>query len=215
VDSRRIPLALVVYAVVALVAVVWGVVRGSPDLYHHPAPWVTLAFPAGTVLALLSGLAVAAAAIASTRVLVRRTRWARALHNEFRDLLGPLSPSEITVFALSSGIAEEMLFRGALQPAVGLIASALIFGAVHMGPVRRFWAWTLWAAVMGLVFGLLYEITGELLAPVVAHALINYENLHYIDAYDPNRADADPDSTGRTPAAPRLVETPEARAGRR
>ena len=44
--------------------------------------------------------------------------------------------------------------------------------------------WTLTACVMGLVFGLLYVITGEVLAPIAAHAVINHENLHFLLAND-------------------------------
>lgn len=186
VTPRRIRLAVVVYGILALAALLWGVLRGDANLYHHPQPWLGLGFPASTLAALGSGLAVAVAVVAGTRVAVRRTRWARVMHVEFRELLGPLSASEIAVFALTSGIAEEMLFRGAMQPSLGIVWSSLLFGAVHVGPMRRFWVWTLWATAMGFVFGALYAATGELLAPVVAHVVINYENMHFIESYDPS-----------------------------
>jgi membrane protease YdiL (CAAX protease family) len=202
--QRRIRLSLVVYGALALAALIWGLLRGSPDLYHHPEPWLGLVFPVSTGVAGAAGLAVAIAVIALTRVLVRRAHWARALHVEFRELLGPLSHAEVAVFALTSGIAEEMLFRGALQPAVGLFWAGLVFGLVHVGPRRTFLPWTAWAVVMGWVFGALYAATGELLAPVVAHIAINYQNLRFIDAYDPTppsesalRADDPPPLLGR------------------
>lgn len=196
--ARRIRLALIVYGVLALAALLWGLVRGNVDLYHHPAPWLGLTFPASTLAALGAGLAVAVAVVAGTRVSVRRARWARQLHVQFRELLGPLTASEIAVFALTSGIAEEMLFRGAMQPSIGIVWSSLIFGAVHIGPMRRFWVWTVWATAMGFVFGALYAATGELLAPVVAHLVINYENMHFIESYDPS--EGGPRPTRRTPS---------------
>ncbi len=211
VTPRRIRIAVAVYGVLALFALLWGLVRGDLDLYHHPEPWLPLGFPASTAAALVSGAAVAGIVIVSTRVLVRRTRWARDLHVEFRKTLGPLTSAEIAVFALTSGIAEEMFFRGAMQPALGVVLSSVIFGAVHVGPMRRFWVWSLWATVMGLVFAVLYASTGELLAPVVAHVLINYENMHFIDAYDPEPPAGR--RTMRTPTDPSLVST-RMRAGR-
>jgi len=204
VTRRRIRLALVVYGALALLALVWGWLRGDANLYHHPAPWWDLGFPAATLVSLGAGLAVAAAVIVATRVLVRRARWARDLHTGFRELLGPLSGAEIAVFALTSGIAEEMFFRGAMQPALGLWATSVIFGLMHVGPIRKFWAWTLWAAVMGLVFGAIHEATGDLLGPVVAHILINYENLHFIERYDPHPREG---GDRRTPSEPRLVSS--------
>lgn len=210
---RRIRLAVAVYGVLALFALLWGALRGDLDLYHHPQPWLSLGFPTSTVAALLSGTAVAGIVILSTRVLVRRTVWARRLHVEFRNLLGPLSTAEIAVFALTSGVAEEMFFRGAMQPSLGLVLSSLVFGAVHVGPTRRFWIWTVWATAMGFVFGALYAATGELLAPIVAHVLINYENMHFIEGYDPEPPKHDDRRSHRTPSEPNLVGT-RMRAGR-
>jgi uncharacterized protein len=204
VTVRRIRLAVAFYGLLALAAVSWGLFRGRPNLYHHPEPWLPLGFPESSALALALGLGVALAVVAATRVLVRRTRWARNLHVEFRVLLGPLTALQIAVFALASGVAEELLFRGALQPDLGLVLTSVLFGLVHFLP--RMWPWTLWALVMGFVFGVLHALTGELLAPVVAHVVINYENLHFINAYDPSPpASAEDRARRREPSEPDLV----------
>jgi membrane protease YdiL (CAAX protease family) len=76
-----------------------------------------------------------------------------------------------------SGVGEEALFRGALQPEIGLIAASLLFGAAHVGPDRRYLVWTLWAVGAGFLFGVLYDWTGGLLAPTVAHAAHNAATL--------------------------------------
>ncbi|MFW5920314.1 MAG: CPBP family intramembrane glutamic endopeptidase [Polyangiales bacterium] len=204
---------MVAYFGLALAAMGWGVVAGRPDLYHHPEPWLALPFPRGTLLSAALGLGVALVVVGSTRVLVRRARWAQQLHREFRELLGPLGGGAIAVLALSSGIAEEVFFRGAMQASLGWVASSLIFGAVHVGPGKRFLPWTLWATVMGFVFGLIHALTGELVGPIVAHVLINYENLHFIDSYDPSP----PRGGGprpKRPADPSLVSS-RLRAGGR
>lgn len=201
---RRIRMAVVFYGLLALAAVTWAFFRDRPNLYHHPDAWLTLGFPRSTLLALVLGIAVALGVVAGTRVLVRRTRWARNLHEEFRALLGPLSSTEIAVFAVASGVAEEAFFRGALQPDLGLVITSVLFGAVHFLP--RMWPWTLWALLMGFVFGTLYALTGELLAPVLAHVLINYENLHFINAYDPSPPSSSEDrARRREPSEPDLV----------
>lgn len=46
----------------------------------------------------------------------------------FGGLDGPVA---IATLALAPGICEELLFRGALQPRIGLIATALLFTSIH------------------------------------------------------------------------------------
>jgi uncharacterized protein len=41
------------------------------------------------------------------------------------------TPAGIAAIALAPGICEEILFRGALQPRIGLLAPALLFASVH------------------------------------------------------------------------------------
>jgi hypothetical protein len=92
-------------------------------------------------------------------------------------VLGRRSVVECVVLALASGIAEEAFFRGALQPHVGLVAASVIFGAVHFVPRREFLPWTAFAIAAGFLLGWLFEHSGNLVAPVVAHATINAVNL--------------------------------------
>ena len=163
-------------------------------------PWRTdAALDLDWELRLLASLALgsilALVVVVATRKLVVRVQWARELHVSFRELLGPLSSREIVLFALLSGVAEELFFRGALLPTLGFWTSSLLFGALHVGPSRRFVSWTLWALAMGLAFGAIYWITGELLGCIVAHVLINHENMHFIEAHDPTDGD---DRTLRT-----------------
>jgi membrane protease YdiL (CAAX protease family) len=91
--------------------------------------------------------------------------------------LGPLSTRDCLVLALLSGIAEEALFRAALQPDVGLVAASLLFGLAHLAPRRELAPWTLFAVAAGLLFGALFDATGNLVAPCVAHFLVNAINL--------------------------------------
>ena len=44
-----------------------------------------------------------------------------------------------------------------------------------------------WATVMGLAFGALFQLTGSLMGPIAAHALINGVNLTYLRAHDPGQ----------------------------
>jgi uncharacterized protein len=57
---------------------------------------------------------------------------ARKVDATTQHLFGQLnSPAGIAAVALIPGICEEVLFRGALQPRIGLVATALLFTAIH------------------------------------------------------------------------------------
>lgn len=174
--------AAALYGTMALGAMLWWSGPPSPSWLGE-----TVSRPARVAIALGLGLAFAVAVLIGTRVLVRRTRWARKLHLGFREVLGPMSRVEIAFFALSSGVAEELLFRGAMQSAWGIVPTVLIFGLAHVAPEKRFLPWTGTALVAGAFFGVIMAATGEIVGVIVAHVLINYENLHFVQSYDPAR----------------------------
>lgn len=194
-----------VYATLTAAGLGWAAWRGRPWVFAHPAPWLELASPWDLGASLGAGVTVAALTLVSTRALVKRTRWARDLHLAFRELLGGLGPWTIAALALLSGVGEEVFFRGALQPSLGLVATSILFGLLHIGPDRRFLAWTPWALAMGLILGVIFEATGSLYGCIAAHVAINYENLQFIATHDP-RAPSDEPPTG-----PRLVSREERR----
>lgn len=177
--SDRVKWGLLAYFAMAALAVVWGFVRGVPNVfvYQGARPWFEFSPPIAQVLSLVAGTTVGLTTVAVTRWLVVRAAWARKLEQEFRSLVGPLTGAQVLLLAGGSALAEEMFFRGALVPTIGLWVSTLVFALVHRGPSREFLPWTIWAGVMGLVFGSLFVGTGQLIGPIVAHALINGLNL--------------------------------------
>ncbi len=173
-------LGLVLYAAMSILAVLIAWLRDTP-LFEQPAGIEPIA---GVLPSLVLGVLVAALTIASTRALTARTRWARDLRTEFRAVLSGASLSDIVVLSLASGTAEELFFRGALLPWIGVTFSSLAFGLVHIGPTRRYLPWTAWAIVMGFLLGLLSWATGSIVGPIVAHVAINAVNLRYVLAFD-------------------------------
>ncbi len=164
----------------ALGAFAWA--RAGQDRFAWvlPDPWIGSSYGVRLAVSLGLGLALGLVVVGATPVLVERTAWARALHRELRPIVEPLSSFEIVVLACLSGVAEELFFRGAMQPVLGLLGTSVIFGAVHTGPKRVFFVWSIWAFVMGLLFGLIFEMTGILWGPVLAHVLINERNMAYM-----------------------------------
>jgi CAAX protease family protein len=163
------------------VALVWR--SGSPLV--HPSPLIALGSRQSHTYSLCIGIAVGALVVVSTRVMVARFEWARRLHRELRPFASSMSSTGIVVLALLSAFGEELLFRGLLQPWIGLLPQALLFGFLHQvrGPSR--WVWAGWATVVGLVLGAIFQLSGSLVGPIAAHALINGLNLAFLKSHDP------------------------------
>lgn len=151
------------YGLMLLAAVVWNTVRGREPLAFGPVP-----------LGLALGVAAACVTVSLGLLVYRLVPAMRKIAAELAPrLVDGTRRSELAQVSVFSGVGEEALFRGALQPEVGLVASALIFGAAHVGPDRRYLVWTAWALFAGFLFGALYELSGGVLAPMSAHVLHN------------------------------------------
>lgn len=174
--------AVAVAAIYALVGLLFGslatYLHGSPFL--HPEPWLDLSTTTSHAFSALLGFTLGLLAVAATLILVRKTSWARTLHEELRPFASGISTGGIVALAVFSALGEEMLFRSVLQPSTNLWIQALVFGVAHQLPGKARWTWALWATIMGLLFGALFQATGSLLGPLVAHATINGMNLKFL-----------------------------------
>jgi membrane protease YdiL (CAAX protease family) len=172
-----IPLGLAVgfYAAVGVVAWAWRAWTegGLPWTAPGVEPWPVLA-------RVLAGVVAGLALVATSRAFTRRTEAGQALARELGRAVGHPTPAAIAALALASGVAEEALFRGALQPQVGWLAASGIFGLAHYVPRPGLRLWSVWAALAGLVLGGLFELSGDLLAPAIAHVLVNGMNLGWM-----------------------------------
>jgi uncharacterized protein len=101
----------------------------------------------------------------------------KEIKEAFILLLGPASVLVAVYLALLSAFAEEILFRGAIQPYVGVVVTSALFGVLHMGPSGKFTAWSLWALIAGLLLGWSFKETGSLWPPVLAHFTVNCVSL--------------------------------------
>jgi membrane protease YdiL (CAAX protease family) len=126
----------------------------------------------------LAGTLVAAGALLTTHAGFHRVHWMRRLARVVRRFFGPLSAGQAAGLGLLTGVAEEVLFRGGLQPLLGLTVTSLLFGFLHvLPPLRRNWPWTAFAIAMGFLLGAITEATGNLTGAVVAHVAVNTVNL--------------------------------------
>jgi membrane protease YdiL (CAAX protease family) len=177
----RAQLVLGLYGALAIAGIVVGAYRGDANVYTLPGH---AAGPGQLALSPLCGIAVGLLVVFLSRLAVHRFEWARLLHREFRALLGPLGDAETFLLALASSVGEEVFFRGALLPAIGIWASSIVFALLHIGPGRRYLPWTVSAFVLGLAMSELARGLGDLGAPIAAHFTINYLNLRHISRYE-------------------------------
>ena len=177
--TRMVRMGLLFYAVVMAAALVWRVGFDSESILFASAldeargvHWladIVWGFAAGGGLVVVSFLAVDG------------TRWGREMAEELASALGPIGLPNAMLLAFASGLAEEMFFRGALQPRVGLVAASFLFAVLHFLPRRSLLPWTAFALVAGLLFGVLFQWTGNLIAPVIAHVVVNAVNLPFLE----------------------------------
>ncbi|MFH0946699.1 MAG: CPBP family intramembrane glutamic endopeptidase [Planctomycetota bacterium] len=165
IGNQAFRLILLLYLLLAAGSLTW-------IHFREPDPLALLLAsrcPAGVAL-LLGGLTGVAVVLASDFWL-ERFDWTDRLQRQVEEILRPMTVPRAAQLALFSGISEELLFRGALLPILGLWLSSLVFGLLHCGP--RLGGWTLFAVLAGLLLGGLFLLTGGVLAPVCAHVLIN------------------------------------------
>ena len=160
------------YAGMAAVAMIWCAIAGRPVFWVGEPP--SFASVMGwAVVGVILGLLI----VALSHFFLDRFSWAQSLSDWFSSVLGPVSWKDALVLALLSGFGEEMLFRGALQPTLGLLPATIIFGLMHWPPRKELRPWTVVTTILGLFFGIATELSGHLTAAIVAHFVINFINL--------------------------------------
>jgi membrane protease YdiL (CAAX protease family) len=165
---RFVALAAVFYAVLLLAAAVVGALGGRD----------AFALGDSALLGLLVGITSASVTVALGVLIYLLLPALRGLSDELAPhLVDSAKWRDLVLVSIISGAGEEAFFRGALQPEIGLVASSLLFGILHVGPDRRYFVWTVWAVGVGFLFGLLYVWTGGILASVTAHVLHNAATL--------------------------------------
>lgn len=147
----------------------------------------------GHLLAILWGVAATVPLLIGLLLIHRLPLRSFAEIRRFVDervvpLFQPLSLFELGAIAFAAGFGEELLFRGLLQAGIaewaegpiGMVlavaVASLLFGVCHwLTPT-----YAVLATFAGVYFGVLFLLTGNLLAPLVAHALYDFLALVYL-----------------------------------
>lgn len=151
-------------AAMVLVAWVWAFVARGSAL----ADWFPVAhLPADLLLGTGAGALFAVVALQLESYIPSLKRIER-MFLELIDMRA-LRWHHALLLGLLAGVPEEILFRGAMQPVLGIVATAIIFGALHaITPV-----YFIYAASAGALLGLLADWRGSLWAAMAAHTTID------------------------------------------
>lgn len=142
-----------------------------PLPFGRPTPWTFLSpsrlLNVQTLLYGLLGLLV------GWLVAFLITHW-RPLNVVFERLASLIAweqlrfPDHLAI-ALMAAVGEESLFRAALQPLIGWLPAALIFGLLHATSLVHIGL----ATALGLGLGWLFQHTGNLWPVITAHVAID------------------------------------------
>ena len=152
----------------------------------HVAPFATLSWNP-------RGLAAGVAATAPLLLLLAwclRTRFGpiarlvRTVEQRAAPLFAGESAATVALVAALAGLGEEALFRGVMQTALlarvpawaAVLLTAAAFGLAHALTL----AYAVLAALVGGYLGWLHVASGNLLVPILAHALYDFVALRLL-----------------------------------
>jgi len=154
-----------VFVLVAVLVIYLRHAAGQISFVLPVATQVAIGLPVGGTLGVLIGF------------VALRSPWRASVVDGLLPLrLVTAAAWSIVVVGILAGVAEEILFRAALQPWIGIWWTSLLFGLAHSGTARLHegfslgkMAYLVFAVGAGVLLGLLYESAG-LFASMAAHA---------------------------------------------
>lgn len=106
------------------------------------------------------------------------------VNTTYANLLGRfnLTWSEIVFVSLCAGVGEEMLFRGAIQPFMGIPITSVLFVAIHGYLNPSNWRLSVYGIFMSVAIGVLgyFAVQYGLIAAIIGHTVIDIYLLHHL-----------------------------------
>lgn len=164
------------YALLVVLAFGWCAVDGRRLPFGPNFP------PSGSELQrwLFVGLLLGGAIVIATHLLGEQFDFGNEFETMVQSMLGEVSWGRAFYLAALSSVGEELFFRGAVQPTFGLIPTTILFALAHFPARKEMASWTIFAGVVGLAIGYIFERSGLIVAPIVAHFVVNFINLRLI-----------------------------------
>jgi hypothetical protein len=178
--SRRalLRISLLVEGGMFVAALVIGLLAGVPLWEGASVGWSSVSMGMAAGLALLAAAATITESNLPFAVQMRRDI------DRLLILFRGATLADFLVISILAGLGEEALFRGLLQTglagvlgvplAIGL--AAIAFGFAHF--ISN--AYVMFAAVLGVFFGMLQAWSGNIVVPMIAHATYDFVALCFV-----------------------------------
>jgi uncharacterized protein len=176
-----IPFLVAVVFEGSLVLLAWAIGWATEQAPWEKLTWRMADFTLG-IAATVPLLAVFAACARLPWPPMARIR--RICDEIIRPFFGGSSMTELAALSIVAGIAEELLFRGAIQNSLsgwfglwpGILLASLLFGAMHLITLT----YGIIVTLVGVYLGWCYAASGNLLVVMVSHALYDFIALVYL-----------------------------------
>ena len=126
---------------------------------------LTLGFLAGSVLTIASNL------------FEMEFAEYRVIKNYLLEVIGQAPIHLIVLLSLMSAFGEEVFFRLAMQPELGIIGTTFVFALLHLGPKNLPNSWTLMSIIISLLLGVIYKYTNSIIPVFLAHLIMNLTSM--------------------------------------
>ena len=112
------------------------------------------------------------------------TRFRREIDEKITPIFVYSKLPDLALIALFAGVGEELFFRGWLQSVLtgkfeawlGILIASAIFGLAHYLSLT----YAIYAGLIGLYLGVIYQVSGNLYIVMVIHALYDFIALVYL-----------------------------------
>jgi uncharacterized protein len=106
------------------------------------------------------------------------------VNTSYANLIGRfnLTWSEIIFVSMCAGVGEELLFRGAIQPFLGIPVTSVFFVAIHGYLTPKNWRLSIYGVYMTAAIAVLGYFTERfgLLSAIAGHTVIDIYLLHHL-----------------------------------
>ncbi len=103
----------------------------------------------------------------------------RTIIHDIKAIFSDTKLLDLFFISACAGLAEELLFRGAIQVKFGIIVASIIFGLLHFVTP----AYCIIATIMGFYLGFLFQYYDSLLIPIQLHFVYDLGALIYLRYY--------------------------------
>lgn len=129
--------------------------------------------PTTLLYALSLTLTTAVLIMALTYVFNLQFETFRPHRKNLANSLGPLNLPSCLYLAGFSALIEEILFRGALQPSLGILLTSILASFFHLSQGGVFNSWSFYAMACHTLFGMIFHYTGSLYYSILLNCSVS------------------------------------------